>query len=266
LIRVERVSKRFGRTRALREVEFRVGRGEVVGFVGPNGAGKTTTLRIITGFLDPDEGRVLVAGCDVRRERDAARRHLGYLPESVPLYGDMRVDEYLRFRARLKAVPRGEVAARVDAAVERVDLGAVRRRIVGELSKGFRQRVGLADALVARPPILVLDEPTAGLDPVQVRELRQLLGALGGEHTVLLSSHALAEVEAVADRVVMLAAGRVVAEGTAGALRERLGLAPDASFEEVFVALADAGREPSPRPGGEGQGGGRPEPGPGERS
>jgi ABC-2 type transport system ATP-binding protein len=240
VIRVERVSKRFGRTRALSEVSFAVARGEVVGFVGENGAGKTTTLRIITGFLDPDAGRVLVAGCDVTRERGAARRHLGYLPENVPLYGDMRVEEYLRFRARLKGVARGEVSARVDDALERVDLVAVRRRIVGELSKGFRQRVGLADALVARPPILILDEPAAGLDPVQVRELRQLLAALGSEHTVLLSSHVLPEVEAVADRVVMLAAGRVVAEGTPAALREGLGLDAGASFEEVFVALAGA--------------------------
>jgi ABC-2 type transport system ATP-binding protein len=243
VIRVERVSKRYGRTVALDGVSFAVGRGEVVGFVGPNGAGKSTTLRIITGFLDADEGRVMVDGREVAVERREARARLGYLPETAPLYPDMRVVEYLRFRARLKGVARGEVGGRVEAAMRQCAVEAVGRRLIGELSKGYRQRVGLADALVAAPPVLILDEPTAGLDPVQVRELRGLLRGLAGDFTVLLSSHALAEVEAVADRLVVIAGGRITGDGTLAELRAAAGLDEDSALEDVFVALTSGAGE-----------------------
>jgi ABC-2 type transport system ATP-binding protein len=239
VIRVERVGKRFGATAALRNVSFSVARGELVGFVGPNGAGKTTMLRIIAGFLDADTGRVQVDGLDVARERGAACARIGYLPENAPLYQDMRVDEYLRFRARVKGVRRAQRESSVDAVISQVGIGEHRRRLIGRLSKGYRQRVGIADALVARPPILVLDEPTAGLDPIQVKSFRDLLGELLVDHTILLSSHLLAEVGAVASRVVVLAAGRVVADGTIDDLRAEVGKPADASLEEVFVALAE---------------------------
>jgi len=238
VIRVDRVEKRFGTAAALRNVSFSVARGEVVGFVGPNGAGKTTMLRIITGFLDADSGRVQVDGLDVDRERAAACSRIGNLPETVPLYGDMRVEEYLRFRARVKGVGRAELAARVEAALAQAGIADHRRRLISRLSKGYRQRVGIADTLIARPSILVLDEPTVGLDPMQVRSFRALLGELAVDHTILLSSHVLAEVGAVASRVVVLVAGRVVADGALDDLRARAELGADASLEDVFVALA----------------------------
>ncbi len=229
---VDDVSKTFGGVVALDRVSFSVKRGEVVGFLGPNGAGKTTTLRIIAGFLAADAGRVLVDGRDVATDGLAVRARLGYLPESCPLHGEMRVEEYLAYRARLKGVPRGEIAARVDGALAMARVGDVRRRLCGHLSKGYRQRVGLADALVGRPPILVLDEPTAGLDPNQIREVRDLIRSLAADHTVLLSSHILPEVEAVATRVVILVAGKIVAEDRPEALRARL------SGRAVIIAVA----------------------------
>jgi ABC-2 type transport system ATP-binding protein len=223
VIQVENVSRRFGPTVALDGVSFRVGGGEIVGFLGPNGAGKTTTLRIAAGYLAPDAGRVLIDGIDVTAEPTRAQRRIGYLPENAPLPHDLRVADYLRFRARLKDVPRREVGARVEAAMARVAITAMAGRLIATLSRGYRQRVGLADALVGRPPALLLDEPTAGLDPGQIRETRDLLRELAREHTVLLSSHILPEVEAVATRVVILVRGRVVAEGAPDALRARPG-------------------------------------------
>jgi ABC-2 type transport system ATP-binding protein len=236
--------KRYGRTDALRGASFAVEAGEVVGFVGPNGAGKSTALRILTGFLDPDAGTVEIAGCDVVRQRKQAQARVGYMPESVPLYLDMRVHEYLGFRARLKGVGRRAVGARLDAALALCGLEAERRRFIGQLSRGYRQRVGLADALIADPPILILDEPTAGLDPVQTRAFRALLGQLGADRSVLVSSHDLGDIEAVADRVVVLAGGRVAGDGTLAELRARAGLPAGSSLEDVFVALM------SPRAGG----------------
>jgi len=240
VIRIDEVSVSLGGRPVLDRVGFEVGTGEAVGLVGPNGAGKTTTLRVLTGYLAPARGRVEIDGHDLAGERLAALAGVGYLPEAAPLWGDMRVTELLGFRARLKGVPRRALADHVDQAIERVGLGEVRRRRVAELSKGFRQRVGLADALVARPAVLVLDEPTAGLDPVQVRELRGLLRQLAADHTVLLSSHALAEVEAIAGRVVVLAGGRVVADAEPAALHRAAGLPADTPFEEVFLALVGA--------------------------
>ena len=215
MIQVEGLVKRFGRTTALDGVSFTVERGQVVGFLGPNGAGKTTTLRIIAGYLPADGGRALVDGIDVAADPVAAQRRLGYLPEGAPAYDDMRVEDYLRYRARLK----GAARSRVEAALTAARALDVARRPIGQLSKGYRQRVGLADALVADPPILVLDEPTAGLDPNQIREVRDLIRELARERTVLLSTHILPEVEALAARVVILRAGKVVAEGSLDELR-----------------------------------------------
>jgi ABC-2 type transport system ATP-binding protein len=226
--------------RAVRGVSFEVEAGEVVGLVGPNGAGKTTTLRILTGYLDPDGGSAEVAGHDVVRERDAARAALGYMPEAVPLYPEMRVRDYVAFRARLKGVPRREVAQRVDAALERARVRDHARVMIGRLSRGYRQRVGIADALVADPPALVLDEPTAGLDPVQVRELRTLIKELARDRAVLFSSHVLAEVESMAARLVVMAGGRVVASGRPDEVRAQAGVGESASLEDAFIALVGA--------------------------
>ena len=229
MIEVSALVKRYGTTTALDGVSFTVARGQVVGFLGPNGAGKTTTLRIIAGFLAADGGKAIVDGIDVAADPLAAQRRLGYLAEGAPAYDDMRVEDYLRYRARLKGAASGRVAAALDAARA---LDVARRRI-GQLSKGYRQRVGLADALVADPPILVLDEPTAGLDPNQIREVRDLVRELARERTVLLSTHILSEVEALAARVVVLRAGRVVAEGALDEIRR------SARGTRVVVAAAD---------------------------
>jgi ABC-2 type transport system ATP-binding protein len=232
------VAVRLGRTEVLRGLSVVVAPGEVVGLVGPNGAGKTTALRVLTGYLAADAGTVRVAGHDLGRDRRAALSAIGYLPESVPLYPDMRVDEYLDFRARLRGVPRALRAERKARLLDRLDLGGLRRRLIGRLSRGMRQRVGLADALIAEPAVLLLDEPTTGLDPVQAREFRAVLAELAGEHTILLSSHVLSELEQIASRLVVMSQGRAVGDGTPAALREQLGLAADAPLEQVFFALA----------------------------
>jgi ABC-2 type transport system ATP-binding protein len=221
MITVEGLSKSYrGSSFAVRDVSFRVDKGEIVGFLGPNGAGKTTTLRVIAGFLGMTSGRVSLAGHDIVDERIRAQRALGYMPETVPLYPEMRVREYLQFRAELKSVPADKRRAFVDLAMEQARIVDVAEQLIGHLSKGYRQRVGLADALVARPPILVLDEPTSGLDPNQIREVRSLICELGREHAVLLSTHILPEVEATCDRALVISKGSLVAEGTIDALRK----------------------------------------------
>src|SRR6476646_3688835 len=202
-----------GRVTALDAVSFEARPGEVLGFLGPNGAGKTTAMRICTGYLAPTAGSVSVCGVDVAADPLAARARLGYLPESVPLYPELRVDEYLGYRAALKGVPRADRRARIDEALAAVALVPERRRIIGQLSKGYRQRVGLADALLHRPDVLILDEPTDGLDPNQRRDTLALIAELGKERTVVLSTHILPEVESVCGRVVILDRGRVIAEG-----------------------------------------------------
>jgi ABC-2 type transport system ATP-binding protein len=214
VIEVEGLTKDYGSVVAVRDVSFSVGRGEVVGFLGPNGAGKSTTLRILAGFLGATSGKVRVAGHDIAEESLLARASLGYMPEAAPLYPELRVREYLEFRARLKRVPRAKQKASIARALERASLKDVAETTVGHLSKGYRQRVGLADALVADPPLLILDEPTAGLDPNQVREVRTLIKELASDHTVLLSTHILSEVEATCQRALVIDRGRLVAQGT----------------------------------------------------
>jgi ABC-2 type transport system ATP-binding protein len=214
VIEVEGLTKDYGTVVAVRDVSFSVGRGEVVGFLGPNGAGKSTTLRILAGFLGATSGKVHVNGHDLRDASLSARASLGYMPEAAPLYPELRVREYLEFRARLKKVARAKRAASVERAMERANLREVAETTIGHLSKGFRQRVGLADALVADPPLLILDEPTAGLDPNQVREVRALIKELATDHTVLLSTHILSEVEATCQRALVIDRGRLVAQGT----------------------------------------------------
>jgi ABC-2 type transport system ATP-binding protein len=223
VIRVSHVTKRYGAHLAVDDVSFEVGKGEVLGFLGPNGAGKSTTLRILGGFLGATSGTVTIDGHDVATESIEARRRIGYMPESVPLYPEMRVVEYLRFRAELKRVPRAMRRARIDEAMDRAAVLDVAHKRIEHLSKGYRQRVGLADAIVARPPIVILDEPTAGLDPNQIREVRQLVRDLSRDHTVVLSTHILSEVEACATRVLLLHRGRIVAEGPTGEIRAMRG-------------------------------------------
>jgi ABC-2 type transport system ATP-binding protein len=210
MIHVDRLSKRFGSFRAVDGIRFDVGRGEIVGLLGPNGAGKTTTMRMLTTYLSPTSGQATLAGHDVLDEPIEVRRKVGYLPENVPLYPDMRVNEYLSYRSKLKDVPRAQRRRAIAEVVRRCQLGEVERRIIGQLSRGFRQRVGLAESMVHDPEILILDEPTAGLDPIQIREVRDMIRELAEQHTILLSTHILSEVEAVCGRVIIIARGRIV--------------------------------------------------------
>ena len=214
MIKVDNLTKRFGRHPAVTGATFAVEQGEVVGFLGPNGAGKTTTIRMLTGFLPPSSGSASIDGLDVNRHSLEARRRIGYLPESVPLYRDMRVREYLRFRGQLKGLGGNALRTRMDEVLELCGLRDVRRKMIRTLSKGFRQRVGLADALIHDPPLLVLDEPTNGLDPNQIRAIRHLIKQLGQSHTILLSTHILSEVEMICDKIVIIDGGKVLASDT----------------------------------------------------
>lgn len=218
MVEAENIRKTFGRIQAVRGISFTIGAGEIVGLLGPNGAGKTTSIRMITGFLPPDAGRVRVAGHDTIESSLGARRAIGYLPEAAPLYPEMPVTSYLHFRGRLFGLAGRARRDAVERAVERCWLREVRQRRIGTLSKGYRQRVGLAAALVHEPPVLVLDEPTTGLDPAQVRETRALVRELGARRTLIFSSHVLSEVEAVCDRVIIIARGRLLADGAPRAL------------------------------------------------
>jgi ABC-2 type transport system ATP-binding protein len=209
MIHVDRLVKHYGPVKAVDGVSFDVRRGEIVGVLGPNGAGKSTTLRILTSYLAATSGTATVAGFDVMNQADGVRQNIGYLPQSVPIYPEMRVDEYLVYRAKIKGVDRAKRAGRIDYCLERCRCKEVRRRLVGTLSNGYRQRVGLADALVHDPPILILDEPTAGLDPLQIRETLATIRDLAGQHTVMLSTHILSEVESVCGRVIIINRGRI---------------------------------------------------------
>jgi ABC-2 type transport system ATP-binding protein len=213
MIKVDRLTKHYGSTVAVDAISFEFERGEIVGFLGPNGAGKTSTMRMLTGFIPATSGAARVAGHDVSDDSLNARRCIGYMPEGVPLYPEMRVREYLEFRARIKTVPPRERARRVDYVMDRCGLTDVQRKLIGSLSKGSRQRVGLAEAFVHDPPVLILDEPTIGLDPNQIRQARALIRDLGRDHTVLLSTHILPEVEMVCDRVIIIHRGRLAFQG-----------------------------------------------------
>jgi len=214
MISVSNLTKRFGRTTAADNLCFEVARGEVVGFLGPNGAGKTTTMRMLACYLPPTGGRVTIAGLDVLRDSIEVRQRIGYLPENAPLYEDMRVSEYLEYRGRLKGLQGSLLRARTDEVVVQCDLNDVYSTVIGRLSKGFRQRVGLADALLHDPAVLILDEPTIGLDPNQIRRTRNLIRGLARRYTVLLSSHILHEVESMCERVLIMNRGRIVASDT----------------------------------------------------
>jgi ABC-2 type transport system ATP-binding protein len=214
MIEVANLTKRYvGRT-AVSDISFTVGRGEIVGLLGPNGAGKSTTMRILSCYLAATSGTVRIAGLDVFRQSDEVRRRIGYMPENNPLHLDMRVREYLKFRARLKGLTRKRSRERVDVVTEQCGLTEVSRRIIGQLSKGYRQRVGLADALVHEPELIILDEPTIGLDPNQIRSVRQLIKGLGSSHTVLISTHILPEAEMTCHRVVIMYEGKILAADT----------------------------------------------------
>jgi len=223
LIDVRGLGRSYGSLVAVKDVSFSVGRGEVVGFLGPNGAGKSTTLRMIVGYLGPTTGSVRVNGFDVVEQPLLARKSMGYMPETAPLYPEMRVREYLTFRARLKSIPAKEIRAQVEMALFKAGVTEVVRTLIGTLSRGFRQRVALADALLNNPPLLILDEPTAGLDPNQIHSVRQVIRELGASHTVLLSTHILSEVESTCTRALVIDRGVLVAQGSIAELRRRRG-------------------------------------------
>lgn len=215
MIKVENLTKRYAGVTAINSLNFEVEKGEIVGFLGPNGAGKSTTMKILTGYLPATSGTASIAGYDVFEQSIEARRHLGYLPENTPLYTDMRVSEYLRYRANLKGVPGRKVRQSVGDVLELCNLREVEHKLIGALSKGYRQRVGLADALVHDPDLLILDEPTIGLDPNQIRQVRELIKNLGGKRTVLISTHILPEVEIMCSRVIVIHKGKIRASDTA---------------------------------------------------
>ncbi len=240
MIEVRNLTKCYGPHVAVDDVSFQVKKGEVVGFLGPNGAGKSTTMNILTGYLSATAGNVYVDGTNILEEPEAVKRRMGYLPESPPIYGEMTVREYLHFVCRIKKVPRREVNDRIEQGLHRVGIAEVFNRLVGNLSKGYRQRVGLAQALMGNPDILILDEPTAGLDPKQIIEIRDLIRSLGADHTVILSSHILPEVSEICPRVMIINDGRIVADGDPTTLAGELF---DAS-QVVVTAVAD---EPTTR-------------------
>jgi ABC-2 type transport system ATP-binding protein len=245
-IDVSRLVKTYSGVTAVDDISFTVARGEVLGFLGPNGAGKSTTMRILTGYLPATSGNVSICGFPVATRPDEIKRRVGYMPENNPLPGDMRVSEYLYFRGRLKEVPRRKLGPRLDEVLELCDLKRVRHSIIGRLSKGYRQRVGIAEAILAEPPVIIMDEPTIGLDPHQILIVRDLIAGLRGRMTVIISSHILAEIEVTCDRVLILNRGRVVAQGAPAALRReilgmttyRLEIAGDeARFEALLGAF-----------------------------
>lgn len=222
MIQVTSLTKMYGDRTAVQDLSFDVKKGEIVGFLGPNGAGKSTTMKIITGFMPATAGKVSVAGYDVFEQTIDVKRNVGYLPETPPVYLEMSVLEYLKFAAHLHQVPTAKVASLVDLAIQKTNLGEVRKRLIGNLSKGYRQRVGLAQALTHNPQVLILDEPTVGLDPKQIIEIRELIKGLGGEHTVILSSHILPEVTATCNRIIVINRGKIAAEDTIEGLTMKL--------------------------------------------
>ena len=221
MIKVEGLTKRYARNIAVKNISFEVGKGEIVGFLGKNGAGKTTTMRVLTCFLPPTAGKASVAGFDVLEQSLEVKKRIGYLPETPPLYPEMEISTYLTFVAKLKGIPHAEIAKRVDEVCERTSIADVKHTIIGKLSKGYRQRVGLAQAIIHNPPVLILDEPTSGLDPEQQREARQLIASLSGDHTIILSTHILSEVEQSCSKVIIINNGEIVASDTVANLHNR---------------------------------------------
>jgi len=248
MIEVENLTKRYPGRVAVAGVSFAVARGEIVGLLGPNGAGKSTIMRVLSGFMPATSGTVRVAGCDVFHQADEVRRCIGYMPENNPLQREMRVREYLRFRASLKGLGRRRTRERIDTVLQQCGLTEVYKRIIGHLSKGYQQRVGLADALVHEPPLIILDEPTIGLDPNQIRSVRQLIKDLGGQHTVLISTHILPEVEMTCHRVLILNQGEILAHDTPDNLQQLMSeggqviaevMAPLAELRACWEAMAE---------------------------
>ncbi len=222
MIKVEGLTKRYARTVAVDNISFEVEKGQIVGFLGPNGAGKTTTMRVLTCFLPPTSGTASVAGFDVLENPMEVKKRIGYLPETPPVYPEMEVDEYLNFVGKLKGISSGDIRRRVDEVTGRCAIGDVRKKLIGKLSKGYRQRVGLAQAIIHNPEVLILDEPTSGLDPKQIIEIRELLKSLAGEHTIILSTHILSEVEHSCERVIIISQGKLVAIDSVSNLTNRL--------------------------------------------
>jgi ABC-2 type transport system ATP-binding protein len=222
MIQVQNLTKRYGPRTAIDSLNFEVGRGEIVGFLGPNGAGKSTTMKILTGFMPASEGTATVAGFDVFDSPIDVKRNIGFLPENPPVYTEMSVEDYLRFTTRLHGVEKAKIESAVSTAIEKTVLGDVRKRLIGNLSKGYRQRVGIAQAIAHNPQVLILDEPTVGLDPKQIIEIRKLIKELAGEHTIILSTHILPEVTATCDRVIVINKGRIAAQDTLDRLTTRI--------------------------------------------
>ncbi|MEM6361738.1 MAG: ATP-binding cassette domain-containing protein [Bacteroidota bacterium] len=236
-VKIESLTKTYGPQKAVDNISFEVKTGEILGFLGPNGAGKTTTMKMITNYIAVDEGDVTMGGKSIRTEGDSLRKHIGYLPEHNPLYLDMPVIDYLEFSAALQGVPNHHIAARTKEMVKLCGLNAEKHKKIGELSKGYRQRVGLAQAMIHDPEILVLDEPTTGLDPNQIVEIRKLIKEIGKEKTVILSTHILPEVEATCDRILIINKGKIVADGTADTLRKQ------AQGQELVLVCVEDGAE-----------------------
>ncbi len=231
MIQVQNLVKYYGPTLAVDHLDFTIPEGKVVGFLGPNGAGKTTTIRILTGFMPPTEGTASVAGFDVIKQPDDARRMIGYLPESTPLYTEMKVDEYLHFRGKLHGMGKADRKKRIDEVCERCGLSHNRKRVIGHLSHGNKQRVGLAQALLHNPRVLILDEPTNGFDPNQKSQVLDMIRDLGSDHTVMISTHHLYDVELIADEAIIIANGKIAARGTPTELREKVGSGGDVLVE-----------------------------------
>jgi ABC-2 type transport system ATP-binding protein len=241
MIKVEGLTKRYARTLAVDHISFEVQKGQIVGFLGPNGAGKTTTMRVLTCFLPPTEGKVNVAGFDVLENPMEVKKRIGYLPETPPLYPEMEVFEYLTFVGKLKGISGSDIGKRVDEAMSRCALGDVRSKLIDRLSKGYRQRVGIAQAIIHNPDVLILDEPTSGLDPKQIIEIRDLLRALSGEHTIILSTHILSEVEHNCEQVIIINEGKVVANDTYTNLTHR-----PRGAEQVALEIETPDGHPNP--------------------
>jgi ABC-2 type transport system ATP-binding protein len=240
MIKVEGLTKRYARTIAVDDISFEVEKGQIVGFLGPNGAGKTTTMRVLTCFLPPTAGKATVADFDVLENPLEVKKRIGYLPETPPLYPEMEVSEYITFVGKLKGVAKPDLARRVDQVIERCAVSDVRNKLIGKLSKGYRQRVGLAQAIIHNPDVLILDEPTAGLDPKQIIETRELIHNLAGEHTIILSTHILSEVEHSCDRVIIINKGKLVATDSVANLTSRL-----RGSEMVAVEVESGGGSPN---------------------